>query len=224
MIFDSLSNPIAFILSFIAIVIAITIHEFAHAFAADRLGDPTPRLQGRLTLNPRAHLDLVGTIMLLLVRFGWGKPVEFDPFNLRHPRRDAAIISIAGPLSNIALATICSLVLHLLVSDIGFVLSTFLGQLIFSLLIGFLTSLISINVVLAVFNLIPIHPLDGFKIIGGILPEETARQWYELERYGFIFLIFLLLPLTGGAAPIVRLIGPPINLLLQLFLPSTPFI
>lgn len=224
MIFDSLSNPIAFILSFVAIVIAITIHEFAHAFAADRLGDPTPRLQGRLTLNPRAHLDLVGTIMLLLVRFGWGKPVEFDPFNLRHPRRDAAIISIAGPLSNIALATLCSLILHLLISDIGFVLGTFLGQFIFSLLIGFLTSLISINVILAVFNLIPIHPLDGFKIIGGILPEELARQWYELERYGFIFLIFLLLPLTGGVAPIARLIGPPINLLLQLFLPNAPFI
>jgi Zn-dependent protease len=223
-IFDSLTNPIAFLLSFLAIVISITIHEFAHAFAADRLGDPTPRLQGRLTLDPRAHLDPIGTVMLLLVRFGWGKPVEFDPFNLRHPRRDAAIISVAGPISNILLASVCSIIFRILLTDVGFALNAAVGPFILSLLIGFLTSLITINVVLAIFNLVPIHPLDGFKIVGGILPEETARQWYELERYGFIFLIFLLLPLTGGAAPISRLIGPPINFLLQILLPSAPFI
>lgn len=224
MILDSLTNPIAFILSFLAIIIAITVHEFAHAFAADRLGDPTPRLQGRLTLDPRAHLDPIGTIMLLLIRFGWGKPVEFDPFNLRHPRRDAAIISVAGPVSNIVLATISSVLFHILMGQIGFAINTVVGGFIFSLIIGFLTSLISINVVLAIFNLVPIHPLDGFKIIGGLLPEETAKQWYELERYGFIFLIFLLLPLAGGVAPISRLIGPPINFLIQLFIPSAPFI
>lgn len=223
MIFESLNNPIGFILSFVAIVIAITIHEFAHAFAADRLGDPTPRLQGRLTLDPRAHLDPIGTIMLLLVRFGWGKPVEFDPFNLRHPRRDAAIISVAGPISNIVLATISSIILHLLIGQFG-LLGALMGDMILSLVLGFLTSLISINVVLAIFNLVPIHPLDGFKIVGGLLPEETAKQWYELERYGFIFLIFLLLPLAGGVAPISRLIGPPINFLIQLFIPSAPFI
>jgi Zn-dependent protease len=223
-ILDSLSNPLGFIISFLAIVMAITVHEFAHAFAADRLGDPTPRLQGRLTLDPRAHLDPLGTLMIVLVRFGWGKPVEFDPFNLRHPRRDAAIISIAGPISNIILATVSSIIFRILLSDIGFTLSTIVGDYTLSLVIGFLTSLITINVVLAIFNLVPIHPLDGFKIVGGILPEETARQWYELERYGFIFLIFLLLPITGGAAPISRLIGPPINFLLNILLPSAPFI
>ncbi|MEK7065464.1 MAG: site-2 protease family protein, partial [Patescibacteria group bacterium] len=93
------TNPLGFLFWLIALVVAITIHEFSHAYAADRLGDPTPRLQGRLTLNPLAHLDPLGTLMLLIARFGWGKPVVFDPFNLRHPRRDAAIISFAGPLS-----------------------------------------------------------------------------------------------------------------------------
>src|SRR3989344_4785860 len=104
-----LTNPIELLFIVPTLLIAITVHEFAHAFSADRLGDPTPRLQGRLTLNPLAHLDPLGTIMLFLVRFGWGKPVQFDPFNLRNPRRDAAIISLAGPLANVVLATISSL-------------------------------------------------------------------------------------------------------------------
>src|SRR3989344_1658008 len=97
------NDSLEFILWTISIVLAITIHEFAHAFAADRLGDPTPRLMGRLTLNPLAHLDPLGTLLLLIARFGWGKPVIFDPFNLRNPRRDSAIISLAGPVSNILL-------------------------------------------------------------------------------------------------------------------------
>src|SRR3990167_2370413 len=94
------------------LIIAITIQEFAHAFLADRLGDPTPRAQGRLTLNPLAHLDPVGTLMLLIFRFGWGKPVIFDPYNLAHPRRDAGLISLAGPVSNIILAIGLSLILR----------------------------------------------------------------------------------------------------------------
>ena len=96
------------------LIIAITVHEFAHALLADRLGDPTPRSQGRLTLNPLAHLDPLGTLMLFLFRFGWGKPVIFDPYNLAHPRRDAGIISLAGPASNILLATILALSLRFL--------------------------------------------------------------------------------------------------------------
>src|SRR5258708_1419548 len=110
----SLGNPVELILSLVALVIAITVHEFAHAFAAEHLGDPTPRLMGRLTLNPLAHLDPVGTILMILVRFGWGKPVQFDPFNLRHPRRDSAIISLAGPFSNFVTATICAVIIHFL--------------------------------------------------------------------------------------------------------------
>lgn len=206
------SNPLGFLFWIIALVVAITIHEFAHAWAAERLGDPTPRLMGRLTLNPLAHLDPLGTIMLLIARFGWGKPVQFDPFNLRNPRRDSAIISLAGPVSNLLLATLCSVVLRLV---IVFHLSP-----LDYLIIGLLDNLIIMSVVLAVFNLVPIHPLDGFKIVGGILPEEYAHQWAELENYGMIFLIFLILPLAGGASPISQIISPVINLLIAFLLPS----
>ncbi len=203
------TNPLGFLFWVIALVFAITIHEFAHAWAAERLGDPTPRLMGRLTLNPLAHLDPLGTIMLLVARFGWGKPVQFDPFNLRHPRRDSAIISLAGPVSNLLLAIFCSLFLRLSLDN---------------WIIGLLDNLIIMNVVLAVFNLVPIHPLDGFKIVGGILPEEYARQWAELEGYGMIFLIILILPLGGGASPVSQLISPVINFILTLLLPLASMI
>lgn len=220
MLSELFNNPLGFLFWLIALVVAITIHEFAHAYAADRLGDPTPRLQGRLTLNPLAHLDPIGTLMLLIARFGWGKPVQFDPFNLRHPRRDAAIISLAGPASNIALAVICSLILRILITyHLSLITFPFIDLLDY-LLIGFLRPLIIMNVVLAIFNLVPIHPLDGFKIVGGVLPREYARQWYELEPYGMIFLIFLIFPFFGGVSPISQLISPPINMLLKLLLPS----
>jgi Zn-dependent protease len=195
-----------FVFNLIALIVAITIHEFSHAWAAEHLGDPTPRLQGRLTLNPLAHLDPIGTILLILVRFGWGKPVQFDPFNLRHPRRDSAIISIAGPVSNILLATIVSLILRL---PMPMIIAAFSVQLLY------------MNIVLAIFNLVPVHPLDGFKIVEGFLPEEQAREWHQLERYGMIFLIFLLFPIFGGTAPIVRIISPVINFFLHIFLPAT---
>ncbi len=115
MITTLFTNPLFFFLSLFSLVVAITIHEFAHAKAADQLGDPTPRLQGRVTLNPMAHIELYGLLFLLLVGFGWGRPVQFDPFNLKHPRRDAAIISFAGPLSNVILASILSIVLRLFI-------------------------------------------------------------------------------------------------------------
>lgn len=224
MLGDLSSNPLGFLYWIIALVVAITIHEFSHALLAEHLGDPTPRLQGRLTLNPLAHLDPIGTILLIVARFGWGKPVVFDPFNLRHPRRDAAIISLAGPISNILLATACSIILHVFFTfHLSLVASSPLSILPF-FLIGLLQPLIVLNVVLAVFNLIPIHPLDGFKIVGGILPEEYAREWYQLEGYGMIFLIFLIFPIFGGVAPISQLISPVINFFLSILLPSAPVI
>lgn len=211
MIGELSSNPLGFLFWLAALAAAITIHEFAHAWAAERLGDPTPRLMGRLTLNPLAHLDPLGTLMLLIARFGWGKPVQFDPFNLRHPRRDSALISLAGPVSNLILATACAMVLRFLFA--------YRISLIATVLIAFLHPLIVLNVVLAVFNLIPIHPLDGFKIVGGMLSETHARQWAELEGYGILFLILLIIPL-GGASPISQLISPIINALLGLLLPA----
>lgn len=204
MIGELFNNPLAFFIWLIALVVAITVHEFAHALVADRLGDPTPRLQGRLTLNPLAHLDPLGTLVMLIARFGWGKPVVFDPYNLRHPRRDAALISLAGPISNIIVAISCSLLIRLFPYS----------------LIRLFEPVIVLNVVLAIFNLVPIHPLDGFKIVGGILPPEYARQWYELESYGMIFLLFLVFPLFGSVAPINQLISPVINLLLGILLPG----
>ncbi|HCS78511.1 TPA: site-2 protease family protein [Patescibacteria group bacterium] len=213
----------SFIVGFLAIVVAITVHEFAHAFLADRLGDPTPRLQGRLTLNPLAHLDPIGTLLLLIARFGWGKPVQFDPFNLRNPRRDAALISIAGPISNLLLATAASIVLRVLLglqySVIAHTTETI--GIIAAILISFLNSLIYMNVVLAIFNLIPIHPLDGFKIVGGFLNPSQAREWYSLERYGFIFLILLIFPMFGNTAPISYILSPALKIILSILLPSS---
>jgi Zn-dependent protease len=204
------SNPIFFILSLASIIIAITIHEYAHAKTADYLGDPTPGLQGRLTLNPKAHIDLYGLLFLILFRFGWGKPVQFDPFNLKNPRRDSAIISIAGPVSNVLLATVCSLLLRLfslldmsIVSAIGYFI---------------LPPIIMLNLILAVFNLIPIHPLDGFKIVGGILPEHQAKEWYQLERYGMIFLLMLLIPFSGQSM-LHTFLDPILSFLYRIFIP-----
>lgn len=207
MIQTLLNSPLAFLASLVSIIAAITIHEFSHAWAADRLGDPTPRLQGRLTLNPRAHLDLIGTITLILFRFGWGKPVMFDPFNLKNPRRDAMLISLAGPGSNLISAAIAALLIRLI------------GQIwpISLILIPFIV----ISVSLALFNLIPIHPLDGGKIITGILPQDLAYEWEAIQqRWGLILLIFLIFPWSGGTAPVFYLIGPVINLLLSLLLPT----
>lgn len=221
MIDQLFNNPLGFLFLVIGLLVAITVHECSHAFAADRLGDPTPRLMGRLTLNPLAHLDLVGTIMLLLVRFGWGKPVVFDPYNLRNPRRDGAIISIAGPISNFLTAGVCAMLVRLLFTLRLTLLSNSLSGLFVYLFLGLLQSVIVLNVMLGVFNLVPIHPLDGFKIVEGILPDNYARQWKELEGYGFIFLLFLILPIFGGVAPINRVISPVIDFILNILLPGS---
>ncbi|MBI2404738.1 site-2 protease family protein [Candidatus Gottesmanbacteria bacterium] len=224
MLGELFNNPISFVFWLVALMMAITIHEFSHAFAAERLGDPTPRLQGRLTLNPLAHLDPLGTLMLLLIRFGWGKPVQFDPFNLRHPRRDAAVISLAGPASNLVVALACSIALHILFNfRLPLLSNSVIGVLVY-LAIGMLQPIVVLNVMLAIFNLIPVHPLDGFKIVGGILPEEYARQWYQLEPYGLLFLLFLIFPLFGRVAPIIALISPIINFILSILLPNAPLI
>ena len=188
------------------------------------MGDPTPQLQGRLTLNPLAHLDPLGSIMILFAHFGWGKPVQFDPFNLRNPRRDSAIISVAGPLTNFGFAIICSLLLHgLQIIQIGDSSAS-----IFAVVVAIFTALLEtfvvMNISLGIFNLVPIHPLDGFKIVEGILPDEYARQWHELEGYGMIFLLFLAFPILGSVSPISRVISPIINFLVSMLIPTAAII
>lgn len=188
----------------IALLIAITIHEFSHALTADKLGDPTASIEGRLSLNPLKHLDPIGTLMLLFFKFGWGKPVPFDPFNLRHPKRDAALISLAGPASNLILAIGCSLILNLIPT--AFITSVIL------------IPLIIMNINLAIFNLLPVPPLDGAKILYGFLPRAWADEYNDfMKSYGSILLILLILPI-GGSSLAINLIMPVINLITQLLL------
>jgi Zn-dependent protease len=199
------------IISIIFLLLAISVHEFSHSWASDRLGDPTPRLLGRVTLNPLAHLDPIGTLLPVLLIlsgssfvFGWGKPAVFDPFNLRHPKRDSAIIALAGPASNLLLATICSVIIRLS------------GSL---LLINLLLPFIFINVSLAVFNLLPIPPLDGSKILYGFLPIDWAQEYNSfMKSYGTLLLILMIIPI-GGTSLAINLIIPVINLILKLLLP-----
>lgn len=205
------NQPFSFLLWAAALVVAITVHEYAHAWTAVRLGDPTPKIQGRLTLNPLAHLDPLGTLMLLIVRFGWGRPVQFDPYNLENPRRDAAVISLAGPASNLALASVLSLLLHLSASPFS---ALYFLQ-------GVIPPFIFLNVILAVFNLLPIHPLDGGKILVGLLPRKDALEIDRfMHQYGMFILILLIFPLWGGTSPVLYLLSPVINVFLSIFLPG----
>lgn len=213
MLFSLFSNPLSFVFYIISLFVALSIHEAAHALAADRLGDPTGRLAGRITLDPRAHIDLSGLLFLLFFGFGWGKPVLFDPYNLKNPRKDGALISLAGPASNLLLALLLSILLRLFIF-FNFSLLMSIGYIIFY-------PMIMINITLAVFNLLPIHPLDGFKIVGGFLSEEQAHEWFQLQRYGMIFLILLIIPL-GSSSVLDSIMRPLIRFVLPLFIPSLP--
>lgn len=204
-------NPFEFLIIAGLLVAALCIHEFSHAFVADHLGDPTPRLAGRLTLNPLAHLDPIGTFLLFFVGFGWGKPVPIDPFNLRDVKRDSALISFAGPASNLLMAVGSSALLRL---------ANYIPIISFNAFIFEIISLfIYWNIILAIFNLIPVYPLDGFAVVGGFLPKKYYYDWMELRHYGVFFLILLIFPFFG-ASPVSTLIFPIVNLLLSVLLPG----
>lgn len=205
------SNPLLFVFYIAILVIIISVHEFAHAYMADRLGDPTPELAGRLTLNPKAHLDPLGSILFLLFGFGWGRPVPFDPYNLRNPRKDAALISLAGPASNLIMALGASLVLYLF----NFSGTSEISSIGYSILVLF----IRLNIILGVFNLLPFAPLDGFKIVGGFLNDNQAHDWYGLERYGMLFLIFFILPFAGEKSMLDIFVSPVISFLTGILVP-----
>lgn len=189
------------LLSAPAILFGLTIHEFSHGYVADRLGDPTARMLGRLTLNPLRHLDLFGTLALFLFRFGWAKPVPINPRNFRNPARDMAMSSLAGPGANFVVAAVAGILLR----AIGL---AGIGGFLFELLRWF----VLINLILCFFNLIPIPPLDGSRLLYYFLPPRYAAGYAQLERYGFLILIgvIMLSNLTGfGILNVI--IGVPVQ-------------
>lgn len=207
MLSNFFNHPLSAVIFIVLLLFTIAAHEYSHAKMADQLGDPTPRLAGRLTLNPFVHIDLYGLLFLVFFGFGWGKPVPFDPFNLKNPRKDSALISLAGPLSNFILAILSSLFLKLFIFfNLSFLIT--IGEIL-------LPNFIFLNLILGMFNLLPFAPLDGFKIVGGVLSQKQAKEWYQLERYGIIFLLLFIFPL-GQKSMIDIFLKPLINYLYQL--------
>ncbi len=194
-----LDNIFEIVWSIPAVLIAITFHEYWHGRMAYKLGDPTAAEAGRLTLNPLAHLDPIGTLMLLLFRFGWAKPVPVNFNRLNHPKRDMIYVSLAGPVANVVIAVIFALILRLSYYFIGQI-TIAQGSSFFSISLTvlkgwliFLQTGVIINLALAIFNLIPVPPLDGSKILLGLLPYPQAYKFAKLEPYGPIFLLILVL-------------------------------
>ncbi|MGD8732417.1 MAG: site-2 protease family protein, partial [Anaerolineales bacterium] len=196
---ESLSTIIARI---ITLVVALTIHEFSHAWSADQLGDDTPRLQGRLTLNPLAHLDPIGSLMLLLAGFGWARPVQVNPYALRRANpAGMVIVAAAGPFSNLLLAILAAIPFRA-----GLLSASFNAGFVSSLFLEF----IWINLILLFFNLIPIFPLDGEKIADYFLPPQGQRVLDQLRPYGPIILMGLIvLGNFGGFNLLNLLVGTP---------------
>ncbi len=203
-----LHNPILGMFMLIGILIGITIHEFSHALVAYRLGDPTAKLAGRLTLSPASHLDPLGTLALIFIGFGWGKPTPFDPYNLRNVKRDSALISVAGAASNFFLA------IALALPYLFFYYTHGLTQSINAIYV-YVYPVIFFNVILGVFNLIPVAPLDGFKVLAGLLPKNWYHDFMQMEPYGIYILILLLITGTIG-----RVLLPIVSIILETLIPG----
>ncbi|MBL7024862.1 MAG: site-2 protease family protein [Candidatus Marinimicrobia bacterium] len=198
-----------------AILIALTFHEFAHGYVAYRFGDPTAKNHGRLTLNPLAHLDPMGTIMIFLIHFGWAKPVPVDPRYLGNPKRDMMWIAAAGPLMNMVLALISGIVIRIFIG-VGLASSQSgeTAQIVFQMLYYSLY----INLALAFFNLLPIPPLDGSKILAGVLPHRYAPTLYLIESRGPMVLFgIIMFGWITGFHVLGVVIGPFINVFSHLF-------
>lgn len=185
------------------IIIAMVIHEWAHARVAYALGDFTPKMMGRLTLNPAAHIDILGLVMLFIAHFGWAKPVQINPYNFSNPRRDDILVSLAGPGANFAIAFLTLIFINILMK-LGMPITEG-AEMVFSMII-----LININ--FGIFNLLPIPPLDGSHVLRQILPYELAQKYDELQHYSFIFLIIILM------TPVVSWVLVPVRMIiLELF-------
>lgn len=203
----SQTRLLSLLLTLPAVIVAITFHEYAHACAADKLGDDTPRMQGRLNLNPMSHIDPVGFVLLMFAGFGWGKPVQINPRNFnRNVTMDKgqAIVSLAGPVMNFILAIISAIVLGAIYMFTDTFLTTGIGSIVYILL----QELVIINIGLGVFNLLPLPPLDGSKVFINLFPYK-ARRWI-IEHQQIFYYIFLAIWITGLASIII---SPIINLL-----------
>lgn len=204
----AVDDPVRFVAFVIAIVLGITVHEFMHAYAATRLGDDTARLMGRLSLNPMAHLDPFGTLLIVLAGFGYGKPVPFNESRLRSALGVSGV-ALAGPLANVVLAFICALPLRFGDVDLlGGTYGVILGQIVVW------------NCILAVFNLLPIPPLDGANVVYGLLPPQQKYTWRTFQQYGPIVLLLLLF---FGARLLNVIVFGPAEFLISLFLGTPAF-
>jgi Zn-dependent protease len=208
------------VLPLVIVLLSLTVHEAAHAWTSDRLGDPTARLLGRVSLNPIVHIDLIGTIILPLLAvisnlpiIGWAKPVPVDIRRLRQPRRDFMLVAAAGPVSNLLIALVASLVVRALfaTADPSVESSSVLGG---DFLARACLTAVTINVLLAVFNLVPVPPLDGGNVLAGLLPPSAAAVFINLQPFGFIILYALMF--TGILSAIIM---PPAFFLMRLLIP-----
>lgn len=191
------------------LLLALTLHEYAHGWVADRLGDPTARLQGRLTLNPLPHLDPIGALAFLLLKFGWAKPVPVNSSNFKNPLRDMMWVAAAGPAANLLLATASSLALQ----EIPWGSFPATASWLAAPLRMMLLQSVWLNVILAIFNFVPIPPLDGSRVLMGLLPPREAVAYSRLEPYGFIILIVLI-----SAGIVGRVVWPIVSVVTGLLL------
>lgn len=197
----------------VALVIAFTVHEFSHAWVANQLGDSTARNQGRLTLDPRKHLDVLGSIMVLAVGFGWAKPVPVNPYNLKNgPKTGMAIVSAAGPVSNLIMAALAAIPLRL-----GLIENFYASNFFLPTPKELVSVFVFLNILLFFFNLIPLAPLDGFKVLAGLLPYPTSVSFQKLEPFGPVLL--MLLVFLGGSL-FTGLIIVPSQAVFNLLVPS----
>ncbi len=171
-----------------AVLIAISMHEFAHGYVSYKLGDPTPKQSGRLSLNPFRHLDLVGTLCLMFFHFGWAKPVMVNPYYYKKRKKGMLLVALGGPIMNFFIAFMSLLTMGLMIKVTGGFITSSLVMVVFN---G-LQYMVIINLGLGVFNLIPVPPLDGSKVLGAVLPEDKYFKYMQYERYGSLILILLL--------------------------------
>ncbi len=196
------------------LLLALTLHEYAHGYVAYRLGDPTARDAGRLTLNPLSHLDPIGTIAFFFIKFGWAKPVPVNPYYFKNPRKDMLWVALAGPVTNLLLAVASALLLKAMIGTATLIPDSTMLEAILVPLFNMLVASVWINLVLCIFNFLPIPPLDGSRILTGLLPENLARTYASFERYGFIVILILAFSGVLGTVifPVIRFAN---NLLLS---------